>query len=107
MGDAPATDAAPPVAQHTAREKKTWCIHSKPEWLSAQEEHAKLSRILAHRATLGPFFHTSEPLFPRGWASHATVQWVIRSSLDFLLTFEKHAGIQARIEKFKFRFETL
>jgi hypothetical protein len=82
-------------------------IHFKPEWLSAQEEHAKLSRILAHRATLGPFFHTSEPLFPRGWASHATVQWVIRSSLDFLLAFEKHAGIQARIEKFKFRFETL
>ena len=82
-------------------------IHFKPEWFSAQEEHAKLSRRLRHRATMSQFFPASEPLFPRGWTSHATITWVVRSVLDFLLDFERHALVLPRIEKFKHHFEGL
>jgi len=82
-------------------------MHFKPEWFSAQEEHAKLSKMLAYRATLCPFFPTSEPLFPRGWTSHATVKWVIRSVLNFLLEVEQRTGIDARMGLFKERFNAL
>ncbi len=82
-------------------------MHFKPEWFSAQEEHAKLSKLLAYRATLCPFFLKSEPLFPRGWTSHATVKWVIRSSLEFMLEFEHRAGIKPRVAQFKGRFDAL
>jgi len=82
-------------------------IHFKPEWFSAQDEHAKLSKLLAYRATPCPFFPASEPLFPRGWTSHATVKWIIRSTLEFLLEFERRAGVTPRMAKFKDRFDAL
>ncbi|MEQ1814800.1 MAG: hypothetical protein ABL860_10185 [Candidatus Nitrotoga sp.] len=82
-------------------------MHFKPEWFSAQEEHAKLSKVLAHRVTRCPFFAESEPLFPRGWTSHATVKWVIRSALGFMLEFENRSGIKPRIALFKDRFDAL
>lgn len=82
-------------------------MHFKPEWFSAQEEHAKMSKLLTSRATLCPFFQKSEPLFPRGWTSHATVKWVIRSSLEFILEFEQRAGIKPRMAQFKGRLAAL
>lgn len=82
-------------------------IHFKPEWFSAQEEHAKLSALLKHRATLSPFFPESEPLFPRGWTSHATVKWAIQSILTFVLDFEVRAKVEQRMAKFKEKFNAL
>jgi len=82
-------------------------IHFKPEWFSAQEEHTKLSNLLVYRASLCPFFPESEPLFPRGWTSHATVKWIVRSSLDFILEFEQRSNIEPRMEKFRGRFDAL
>lgn len=82
-------------------------IHFKPEWFSAQEEHAKLSARLKHRATPSPFFAATEPLFPRGWTSHSTIVWVIRSVLEFLLTVERCATLSPMMDKFKDRFEKL
>jgi hypothetical protein len=82
-------------------------IHFKPEWFSEQEEHARISSILMHRATLSPFFAATEPLFPRGWTSHATVKWVVRSVLAFVLEFEQRAKIDPRMAKFKNRFDAL
>jgi hypothetical protein len=82
-------------------------IHFKPEWFSAQEEHAKLSVRLKHRATLSQFFPKSEPLFPRGWTSHATIVWVVQSVLEFLLDFERRAPVLPRMDKFKDRFDEL
>jgi hypothetical protein len=82
-------------------------IHFKPEWFSAQEEHARLSRRLKHRVTPSPFFPASEPLFPRGWTSHATTVWVVRSVVEFLLDFERRASVLPRIEKFKHLFDEL
>ena len=81
--------------------------HFKPEWFSAQEEHAKLSARLRHRAALGRFFPPTEPLFPRGWACHETCVWMIRSVLAFLLDFEQRARVTPKIEKFKDRFNEL
>lgn len=82
-------------------------IHFKPEWFSEQVEHARLSRILVHRAMLSPFFPQTEPLFPRGWASHGTAVWAIKSVVSFILTFEENIRIRPRMEKFKDRFNTL
>ncbi len=82
-------------------------IHFKPEWSSEQEEHAKISAILKHRATLSPFFPGTEPLFPSGWTSHATVKWVVQSVLTFMLEFEQRAKIEPRMAKFKDRFNAL
>ena len=82
-------------------------MHFKPKWFSAQEEHAKSSNLLAYRASLCPFFPESEPLFPRGWTSHATVEWIIRSSLDFILEFELRSNIEPRMAKFRGRFDAL
>lgn len=82
-------------------------IHFKPEWFSEQEEHARISALLKHRATLSPFFPATEPLFPRGWTSHATVKWVVRSVLTFILEFEQRAKADARMAKFRDRFDAL
>ena len=82
-------------------------MHFKPEWLSAQKEHAKLSRNLAHRATRPPFFKENEPLFPKGWVSHATAKWIVRSVLEFILEFEQRAGIKGRMAVFQHRFDEL
>lgn len=82
-------------------------IHFKPEWFSEQEEHAKLSALLKHRATLSPFFPVVEPLFPRGWTSHATAKWVIQSVLTFILEFEQRTNVDQRMAKFKDRFNAL
>lgn len=82
-------------------------VHFKPEWFSEQEEHAKLSATLRHRATLSPFFQPTEPLFPRGWASHATAVWVVRSVFDFIVEFERRAQVDARMGKFADRFNAL
>jgi hypothetical protein len=81
--------------------------HFKPEWFRQQEEHAKLSTALRNVATLSPFFRSTEPLFPRGWASHATVVWAVRSVFDFIVEFERRAGIDARMSQFKGRFNAL
>ncbi|TFW09446.1 hypothetical protein E4K72_05885 [Oxalobacteraceae bacterium OM1] len=82
-------------------------IHFKPEWFSAREEHAKLSSHLKHRATLSPFFPSSEPLFPQGWTSHATVAWVVKSVLKFFLDFERRANVGPRMGTFKDQFDAL
>ncbi|MEN8260512.1 MAG: hypothetical protein ABFS02_07985 [Pseudomonadota bacterium] len=79
-------------------------IHFKPEWFSEQEEHTKLSSLLQYRAVLGPFFPKTEPLFPRGWASHATVAWAVRSVFDFIVEFEQRAQIGVRMGMFEDRF---
>lgn len=81
--------------------------HFKPEWLGEQVEHARLSAILAHRARLGPFFPLTEPLFPRGWASHDTAVWAIKSVVSFILKFEENSQICPRMEQFKERFNVL
>jgi len=82
-------------------------VHFKPEWFSQQEEHAKVSKHLKNKAIMSPFFHSSEPLFPRGWASHATVKWVIESTLTFILEFEHRAKVEQRMAKFQERFKKL
>lgn len=82
-------------------------VHFKSEWFGAQKEHAKLSAKLAHRASLSSFFSDSEPLFPRGWASHMTMQWVVRSSLKFILKFERHANLEPRMSQFRDKFNAL
>jgi hypothetical protein len=82
-------------------------IHFKPEYFSKQDKHAKLSKSLRGKATLSPFFPQSEPPFPLGWASHATVKWAIKSTLDFILEFEKRAKIEQRMAKFKDQFNAL
>jgi hypothetical protein len=82
-------------------------IHFKPEWFSAQEEHAKLSARLNHRATLSPFFPSTEPMFPRGRTSHATIVWIVRSVLEFLLTVERSSSLPPRIGKIRDRFDEL
>lgn len=82
-------------------------IHFKPEWFSEQEEHAKISALLQHRATLSPFFPPSEPLFPRGWASYKTVKWVINSAVAFLLDFERRAEVDKRMGKFASRLSEI
>ena len=82
-------------------------IHFKPEWFSQQEEHAKLSATLRTVATLSPFLQGTEPLFPRGWASHATVVWAVRSVFDFIVEFERRAEVDERMGKFTDRFDAL
>jgi hypothetical protein len=82
-------------------------IHFKPEWFSQQEEHAKLSEALQHKVTLSPFFPQTEPLFPRGWASHATVAWAVESVFDFIVDFERCAEVGERMSKFADRFTAL
>ncbi len=82
-------------------------IHFKPEWFSQQEEHAKLSAALRTVATLSPFLQGTEPLFPRGWASHATVVWAVRSVFDFIVEFERRAEVDERMGKFADRFNAL
>ena len=62
---------------------------------------------LKHRATLSPFFPSSETLFPRGWTSHATLIWVVRSTLAFLLEFERRAQVDKRMAKFESRVNAL
>ncbi len=81
-------------------------MHFKPEWFSAQEEHAKLSRCLNRRAVGSPFFPSSEPLFPRGWTSHATAKWIVRGVFQFIMDFEARTGM-ARMSQFKDRFDAL
>ncbi len=81
--------------------------HFKPEWFSEQEEHARLSSQLRHRALLSPFFPPTEPLFPRGWASHDTVVWTVRSTFDFILEFERRVHIDDRMGRFSKRFDEL
>ena len=81
--------------------------HFKPEWFSEQEEHAKLSAFLRNRAQLSPFFPSSEPLFPRGWASHATTVWAVQSVFEFIVEFERRAGIDARMGNFAGRLSAL
>lgn len=82
-------------------------IHFKPEWFSAQKEHAKLSKALEHKATLSPFFSERERLFPRGWASYQTLQWVINSCVNFLLEFEQKANLPPKMGEFSNRFEAI
>jgi hypothetical protein len=82
-------------------------IHFKPEWFSEQEEHAKLSAALRPIATVSPFLQRTEPLFPRGWASHATVVWAVRSVFDFIVEFERRAEVDARMSKFADRLNAL
>jgi len=82
-------------------------LHFKPEWFSKQEEHAKLCELLKHKANLSPFFPTSEPLFPRGWTSHATVKWAIQSVLTFVLEFEERAMVKQRMAKIREKFNAL
>jgi len=81
--------------------------HFKPEWFSEQVEHARLSATLVHRAKLSPFFPATEPLFPRGWASHDTAVWAIKSVVSFILKFEENIRIRPRMEQFKDRFNEL
>jgi hypothetical protein len=81
--------------------------HFKPEWFSEQVEHARLSATLVHRAKLSPFFPATEPLFPRGWASHDTAVWAIKSVVSFILKFEQDVRIRPRMEKFKDQFNEL
>jgi hypothetical protein len=81
--------------------------HFKPEWSSEQVEHAKLSALLRNRVQLSPFFPDSEPLFPRGWASHGSAVWAIRSVIDFLLEFERRAKVRSRMGQFAGRFDAL
>ena len=82
-------------------------IHFKPEWFSAQDEHAKLSTLLHHRAERSPFFPSSEPLFPRGWTSHKTAIWAVRAVMGFLVEFERRSKVRSRMDKFVSRFDVL
>ncbi|MFU6384524.1 hypothetical protein ACM78Z_26690 [Pseudomonas aeruginosa] len=77
--------------------------HFKPEWFDEQEEHAKLSAQLGGRFTPSPFFPCSEPIFPRGWASHSCTAWAIGSAIMFIKEFEIQGGLTKRLEKFETR----
>lgn len=82
-------------------------IHFKPEWFSEQEQQAKLSALLQRRAELSPFFPSSEPLFPRGWASHKSVIWGIRAVVEFIVEFETRSKVKPRMDKYLGRFNVL
>lgn len=107
LKNAPAFDrgGAPYQGVDTIIQLRNALMHFKPEWLSMQKKHANLSIRLKQNATLSPFFSSIEPLFPRGWASHATVQWVIRNTLEFMLEFERRTGVNPKMTKFKNKFE--
>ncbi len=78
--------------------------HFKPEWFDEQEEHAKLSTQLAGRFGPSPFFPGSEPIFPRGWASHSCTVWAIESAITFIKQLEIQGNLTKRLEKFETRF---
>lgn len=61
-------------------------VHFRPEWFGEQQAHLKLSKQLLHKFLPSPHL-SSEPLFPRAWASASFSKWAIESSIDFLRYF--------------------
>jgi hypothetical protein len=82
-------------------------VHYKPEWSDEQVEHAKISKLLAGRAAASPFFLTTEPLFPRAWASHGSTRWAVSSVVAFIQTFETQARLASRLQPFLQRLTQL
>ncbi|PZQ76038.1 MAG: hypothetical protein DI563_08000 [Variovorax paradoxus] len=81
--------------------------HFKPEWSDQQVEHAKLSRNLAHKAVLSPFLPKSESLFPRGWMSHGTTSWAVRSAVGLITVMEQRGVQSGRIAQFAERLNAV
>jgi hypothetical protein len=75
-------------------------VHFKPEWPDEQVAHSKLSDSLARKFTPSPYFHTSEPVFPRRWATYDCNRWAVESTLDFVRRFEALAGFENRFDAF-------
>jgi len=81
--------------------------HFRPEWDNVPVDHARMSKMLRSRLTPSSFFPKSEPLFPRGWASHSTAVWAVSSVHEYLLEFEKRMQLLPRISIFHDKFNNL
>jgi len=75
-------------------------IHYRSEWAGQPREHAKLSARLAGKFSPSPFF-TSEPVFPRAWASRSFAEWEIRSVYVFLVSFYDSAHAPSKLSDYK------
>jgi len=81
--------------------------HFKPEWDTDRLEHAELAHLLARWIERSPFIQPSAGLFPNGWASHSCTAWAVRSIVDFIVEFDRRAGIEGRLSQHLDRFADL
>jgi hypothetical protein len=81
--------------------------HFKPEWSDEAADHAKISSVLSARIKLSKFFPASEPLFPRGWASHSCTKWALESVVHFIEDFENRSDLPKRMAPFQERLRAL
>ncbi len=85
-------------------ELRNGLTHFKPEWETERVTHVKVEELLRGKIERSPFLPQTEPLFPLGWVSHNCAAWAVRSTVRFILEFERLAGIESRLATFADRF---
>ncbi|SRR6266568_1187734 len=81
-------------------------VHFRPEWFGEQDKHEKLSKVLQYKFKTSIFL-SSEPVFPRAWASHDFCVWALRTAVAFLAHFYERAGLQFPLAQFESRLSQL
>lgn len=85
-------------------ELRNGLTHFKPEWDTERVSHAKVEELLRGKIDRSPFLPPTESLFPLGWVSHNCAAWAVRSTVRFILEFERLSGVEGRLETFGDRF---
>lgn len=86
---------------HALIKLRNSALHFRPEFLSAQDKHDKLSRQLVHKFELSRFVSPHEPLFPRAWASGSFAVWALKSTVDFLDYFYHEVKVTSPVERIR------
>ncbi len=76
------------------------------QWFGEQDKHEKLSKVLQYKFKTSIFL-SSEPVFPRAWASHDFCVWALRTAVAFLAHFYERAGLQFPLAQFESRLSQL
>lgn len=57
-------------------------VHFRPEWTNESDTHKGVAARLKYKVEPSPFL-SSEPLFPRAWASHSCTKWGVTTAFAF------------------------
>jgi len=76
--------------------------HFKPEWFDEQDAHVRISKQIDGFVSRSPWL-CNEPLFPRAWATAASVAWAVETIIAFIAHFSAVSGLPDRVQKFASR----